>query len=196
MSPIQIRLSVMMFLQFFVWGSWYVTAPRFLGTIGFDGGDFGLTYSVGPLAGIITPFFVGMIADRFFSTERVLGVMHLAGGALMFFATTLMLVDNPSPGMINLVFFAYMLTYYPTLSLTNTLAMHNMTNSEKEFPMIRVFGTIGWIVGGIALSALGWGSKVEMFYLTAGAALALGLYSFTLPHTPPPAAGGAAAPAR
>ena len=185
---IQARLSVMMFLQFFIWGAWYVTAPRFLGTIGFTGGDFGWTYSVGPLAGIITPFFVGMVADRFFSTERVLGAMHLAGGGIMFAATTMM-TGEVSPAVINLFFFGYMLTYFPTLSLTNTLAMHNMTNPEKEFPLIRVFGTIGWIVGGITLSVLGWGSSISMFYLTAGAAVLLGIYSFTLPHTPPPAAG-------
>lgn len=184
-----IRLSIMMFFQFFVWGAWYVTAPNYLGTIGFGGGDFGWTYSVGPIAGIITPFFVGMIADRFFATERLLGVLHLAGGGLMLLATRLMVLDTPSPLLINLVFFLYMLTYYPTLSLTNTLAMHNMKNSEKEFPLIRVFGTIGWIAAGITLSVIGWGSTIGMFYLTSGVALFLGVYSFVLPHTPPPAAG-------
>lgn len=194
-SPNTIRLGIMMFLQFFVWGAWYVTAPRFLGTIGFGGGDFGWTYSVGPIAGIITPFFVGMIADRFFSTERILGVMHLTGGGLMLGATALMTAEKPSPALINLVFFGYMLTYYPTLSLTNTLAMHNMANSEKEFPLIRVFGTIGWIIAGVALSVFGWGDSIKMFYLTGGAALTLGLYSFTLPHTPPPSAGKKVTPA-
>ncbi|MAG92537.1 MAG: MFS transporter [Planctomycetaceae bacterium] len=183
------RLSIMMFLQFFIWGAWYVTAPRFLGTIGFTGGDFGWTYSVGPIAGIITPFFVGMIADRFFATERVLGVMHLLAGGIMLAATTLMLQPDPSPMLINSLFFAHMLCYFPTLALTNTLAMHNVTNSEKQFPMIRVFGTIGWIAAGLILGNLDWGASVNMFYLAGGAAVALGLYSFTLPHTPPPMAG-------
>jgi nucleoside transporter len=185
------RLAVMMFLQFFIWGAWYVAGPIYLTAIGFDGGDFGWMYSVGPIAGMISPFFVGMIADRFFATERVLGVMHLLGGLIMFGATTLMKADEPSPALINLVFFGYMLTFFPTLSLTNSLSMHNLSNSEKQFPLIRVFGTAGWIVAGIVLSRLGWDASINMFYLTAGGAIVLGLYSFTLPHTPPPSKGKA-----
>ncbi len=188
-SLVSLRLSVMMFLQFFIWGAWYVTAARFLETINFAGPDIGWTYSVGPIAGIISPFIVGMIADRFFATERVLGVLHILGGLAMFFATTLMQVESPDPNMINLVFFGYMLTFFPTLSLTNSLALHTMTDAEKQFPLIRVFGTIGWIVAGIVLSVLGWGASINMFYLTAGAAILMGVYSFTLPHTPPPAKG-------
>lgn len=183
------RLSVMMFLQFFVWGAWYVTAPRFLDTIGFSGTDIGWTYSVGPIAGLISPFFVGMIADRFFATERVLGLMHLLGGAAMLGSTALMAGTNPSPAAINLVFFAHMICYFPTLALTNSLALHTMTNPEKQFPLIRVFGTIGWIVAGLLLGWMTWGSSINMFYLAGGASLLLGLYSFTLPHTPPPQAG-------
>jgi nucleoside transporter len=162
-----------------------------LGTIGFQGGEIKWTYSVGPIAGIISPFFVGMIADRFFATERVLGLMHLLGGAVMFGAVQLMKGDNPSPDVINWVFFAHMLCFFPTLSLTNTLALHNMQDAEKEFPLIRVFGTIGWIVAGLVVSAQGWDNKIEMFQLSAGAAILMGLYSFTLPHTPPPSAGKA-----
>ena len=174
----------MMFLQFFVWGAWYVTAPNYLGTIGFKAGDFGWTYSVGPIAGMITPFFVGMIADRFFPAQAVLGVMHLLGAALMLGATALMKANSPSPNVINLTFFGYMLTYFPTLALTNTIAMKNMGNSEKEFPLIRVFGTIGWIVANLTLTHLAWDKSIQMFYLTAGSALLLGLLSFILPHTP------------
>lgn len=184
-SAIRLQLSVMMFLQFFIWGAWYVTAPNFLGTIGFGAKDFGWTYSVGPIAGMITPFFVGMIADRFFPAQRVLAAMHILGGLIMFGATTLMTASTPSPGAINLAFFGYMLTYFPTLALTNTIAMRNMQNPEKEFPLIRVFGTIGWIVAGLALTQAHWDRSIHMFYLTAGAAIALGLFSFALPHTPP-----------
>lgn len=183
------RLSIMMFLQFFIWGSWYVTAPRYLGTIGFGGLDFGWTYSVGPIAGIISPFFVGMIADRFFSTERVLGLMHLLAGAAMYVATVFMRETDPSPAVINFIFFAHMLCYFPTLALTNSLALHTMTNPEKQFPLIRVFGTIGWIVAGFVLGGFDWGSSINMFYLATAATLTLGVYSFTLPHTPPPSAG-------
>jgi nucleoside transporter len=181
----RLQLSAMMFVQFFVWGAWYVTAPNYLGTIGFKAEDFGWTYAVGPIAGMISPFFVGMVADRFFPAQRVLGAMHILGGLIMLFATTLMKSTNPSPDAINLALFGYQLTYYPTLALTNTLAMKNVADAEKDFPGIRVLGTIGWIVAGLALTALGWEKGINMFYLTAGAALALGLYSFTLPHTPP-----------
>ncbi|MBI1764982.1 MAG: MFS transporter [Acidobacteria bacterium] len=188
-TKIRLQLSVMMFVQFFVWGAWYVTAPNYLGKIGFTAEDFGWTFAVGPIAGMISPFFVGMIADRFFAAQRVLGVMHLLGAVLMFLSTTLMTATHANPNTINLALFGYMLTYFPTLALTNTIAMKNMADSEKEFPLIRVFGTIGWIVAGFALSWLGWGTKINMFYLTAGAALVLGLFSFVLPHTPPTQSG-------
>ena len=184
-----IRLFTMMFIQFFIWGAWYVTAPRALTPLGFTGADFGWTYSVGPIAGLISPFFVGMIADRFFATERVLGLMHLLGGAAMFAALQMMGGESPSPDAINFMFFLHMFCYYPTLALTNSLAMHSVTDSEKQFPIIRVGGTIGWIVAGLVLSWQGWGSDTMMFQLAAYASVGLGLYSLTLPHTPPPAKG-------
>lgn len=188
-TKIRLQLSVMMFVQFFVWGAWYVTAPNYLGTIGFTAEDFGWTYAVGPIAGMISPFFVGMIADRFFAAQHVLGAMHLIGAALMFFATTLMKASPASATAINLAIFGHMLTYYPTLALTNTIAMKNISDSEKDFPLLRVFGTIGWIAAGLALSWLGWEKSILMFQLTAGAGLVLGLYSFTLPNTPPEGSG-------
>jgi len=164
------------------------TAPNYLSTIGFGGADFGWTYSVGPIAGMLSPFLVGMIADRFFPAQRVLGVMHLAGGLIMLAATACM-ASGMSPGLINGVFLGYMLTYYPTLALSNTVALRNMQDPEKQFPRIRVLGTIGWIVAGVSLSYLGWGTKINMFYLVAVAALVLGLFSFFLPNTPPGAQG-------
>ena len=188
MSPVAIRLSIMMFLQFFVWGAWYVTAPNFLSTIGFDGTDIGNTYSVGPIAGIITPLFVGMIADRFLAAQKVLALLHLAGGGLMFLAMNRM-ESGADPTMINWVFFGYMLTYYPTLALTNTVAMKNMTNPDKEFPYIRVFGTIGWIAAGLLLSAIAADNTIQMFEIAAISALALGVFCFTLPDTPPNSEG-------
>ncbi|MCA8996686.1 MAG: MFS transporter [Planctomycetaceae bacterium] len=184
-----VRLSIMMFLQFFIWGSWYVTAPIYLGSIGFGATDFGWTYSVGPIAGLIAPLFVGMIADRFFPGQIVLGVMHLIGAGCMYYATTLMTVADPSPALINTVFFGHMLCYYPTLALSNTVAMRNMSDPEKEFPYIRVFGTIGWIVAGVILSLNGWGTTIDMFKLTAIAGAILGVFSFFLPSTPPTTTG-------
>ena len=183
------QLSVMMFLQFFIWGSWYVTGPNYLSTIGFKAEDFGTMYSVGPIAGMIAPFFVGMIADRFFAAQRVLGVMSLLGAAFMYYATTLMKGSNPSPSAINYLFFAHMLTYYPTLALTNTIAMKCMTNAEKEFPGIRVLGTIGWIAAGLTISWLKFDTGINMFYLTIVAGVVLGVLSFALPHTPPTGSG-------
>src|SRR5262245_42404841 len=149
---LRLQLSLMMFVQFFVWGAWYVTAPNYLSTIGFTADDFTWTFMVGPIAGMISPFFVGMIADRFFPAQRVFAVMHILGAGIMFLATTLMRSQTPSPDVINLVLFGYQLTYFPTLALANTLAMKNASNPEKDFPGIRVLGTIGWIVAGLALT--------------------------------------------
>ncbi len=212
-SMIPVRLSIMMFLQFFLWGSWYVTAYLFLSKIGFGGPQIGWTYSVGPIAGMISPFFVGMVADRFFSTERILGFLHILGGVAMLGAAAMMGSHTPmpllfgettisiptlaisetaaSPTVINLLFFAHMLCFFPTLALTNSLALHNMTNPEKQFPLIRVFGTIGWIVAGLFVSWQGWDAAVNLFYLAGAAAIVMGVYSFTLPHTPPAGKGKA-----
>ena len=186
---ITLRLSVMMFLQFFLWGAWYVSPYLFLGKINFSGTEIGWTYSVGPIAGMISPFFVGMFADRFFATERIMGVLHLIGGMIMLAAAFYMGTETPSPLLVNLIFFGHMLCYFPTLALTNTLALHNMTDAEKQFPWIRVWGTIGWIAAGVCIGLLGWDADIKMFYVAGFAAFVMGVYSFTLPHTPPPSAG-------
>ncbi len=187
-SQVTAKLSVMMFLQFFVWGSWYVTAPNYLGKIGFGAADFTWTYSVGPIACIISPFFVGMIADRFFSAQKVMGVLHFLGGLIMLFAATQM-KPGVDPSLINWIFFAHVLCYFPTLSLSNTIALSNIRDPEKQFPLIRVFGTIGWIIAGLALSWLLWDTEVNMFKLSGYGALLLGVYSFFLPATPPTGTG-------
>ena len=183
------RLCIMMFIQFFIWGAWYVTGPNYLETIGFGAEDFGWTYSVGPIAGMISPCLVGMIADRFLPSQVVLGILHLIGTAGMYIATTFMTVENPSPDTINIVFFCFMLSFFPTVAIVNTVAMSNIADTEKTFPMIRVFGTIGWIVAGLTVSWLGADATIDQFYLAIGASALMGLYSFTLPNTPPPAKG-------
>ncbi|WOO39542.1 MFS transporter [Rubellicoccus peritrichatus] len=183
-SVSRIQLSAMMFLQFFIWGAWYVTAPNYLSGIGFTGSEFAWTYSVGPIAGMVTPFFVGMVADRFFSAQLVLGVLNLLGAALLILATSFM-KGGQSPDAINMVFLGYMMTYYPTLAISNTIVMRHVEDSKKEFPLIRVFGTIGWIIAGLCLSWLSWDTSISMFYLAAAAATTLGLFSFFLPATPP-----------
>jgi nucleoside transporter len=183
----------MMFLEFFVWGAWYTTVAVYMSKHNMAN----LThwpYTVNPIAAIIAPFFVGLIADRFFATEKVLGVLHILGAVFMFL--TPMATGNPL--VFILLLLAYNICYMPTISLANTVCFHIMKDQEKQFPLIRVFGTIGWIVAGLLISfVLGKfvsaGVKAEEtsmpLYLTSIASLVLGLYSFTLPHTPPPAKG-------
>jgi len=191
-SAIGTRLSAMMFLQFFIWGAWYVTIGNYMAAQGMAD----LThwpYTVNPVAAIIAPFFLGLVADRFFATERVLGTLHILGGLVMLTVPQ----ATGSPLLFILLLLLYNLCYMPTLGLANSLAFHNIDNQEKQFPLIRVFGTIGWIVAGLFIGfVLGQFSGGELpdrtplpLYTTAVASLILGAYSFTLPHTPPPAAG-------
>ena len=183
----------MMFLEFFIWGAWYTAIAVYMSNFGMED----LThwpFTVNPIAAICAPFFVGLIADRYFATEKVLGTLHIIGGIIM--GLTPLAVNNPLVFILMLL--AYNLCYMPTMSLANTLAFHNINDQEKEFPVIRVFGTIGWIVAGLTVS-FGLVSFVAQgvtpestalpLYLTAIASVFLGIYSFTLPHTPPPAKG-------
>ncbi len=185
------KLSVMMFLEFFVWGAWYVTVGNYMGA--HDMGDVVFwAYTVGPIAAIISPFFLGMVADRFFATERVLAAMHLIGGGALLLAPFFTPTDGGSHWPFIGILLVHMLCYMPTLGLTNTLAFHNLTNREKQFPIVRVFGTLGWIVANVVVSRVfGADTKVAQFYFAGGAAILLGLFSFALPHTPPPAKGKA-----
>jgi len=188
MSPtIRLKLSVMMFLQYFVWGSWYVAMGAYLNeTLKFDGQQVGLAYGSTALAAMISPFFVGMVADRFFATERILATLHIVGGVLLFWVSTL-----DTFGVFYPVLIAYTLCYMPTLALTNSLSFHQMTDPGKEFPGIRVLGTIGWIVAGYVIDLLGFGLSAGMFRTAAVASIVLGLFSFVLPHTPPARVGHA-----
>jgi len=194
-SSISARLSIMMFLQFFVWGAWYVTIGNYMTAIGMTD----LThwpYTVNPLAAIVSPFFLGLVADRYFSTEKVLAVLHILGGLVMLMVPKF----SGNPTLFILLLALYNLCYMPTLGLTNSLAFHHIEDQEKQFPLIRVFGTIGWIVAGLFISfvlgrVVGEGIKPDEtaypLYATAVASLLLGGYAFFLPHTPPPARGEA-----
>jgi nucleoside transporter len=185
------RLSVMMFLQFFIWGAWYTTVAVFMTSRGMET----LThwpYTVNPVAAIAAPFFLGLIADRYFATEKVLGALHLLGGAVMLAVPS----AAGSPGLFITLLLLYNLCYMPTLGLANSLAFHHIREQEKQFPLIRVFGTVGWIAAGLFISfvlgSLVSGALPEQtaapLYTTAAASFLLGVYSFTLPHTPPRAA--------
>ncbi len=180
---VTIRLSIMMFLQFFIWGAWYVTVGNYMGSHDLAS-EIGNAYSVGPIAAMISPFFLGFVADRFFNSEKVLGLLHILGGIAMF------AVPNVENNLFIYVLMFYMLCYMPTLSLTNTIAFHSITNSEKQFPLIRVFGTIGWIAAGILVSKiLAADTEALQFQITGAASILLGVFSFFLMKTPPPLKG-------
>jgi nucleoside transporter len=178
-----VRLSAMMFLEFFVWGAWYVTVGNYMGAIGMTDLIY-WAYTVGPIGAIISPFFLGMVADRFFATERVLGTLHIVGGIAMILAPVA--AGSGDSVAFILLLLVHMLCYMPTVGLANALAFHHMTNQEKSFPVVRVFGTIGWIVAGIFVSAVLGADETAVPLRVAGAAgILMGFYSFTLPHTPP-----------
>jgi nucleoside transporter len=186
-TSVRVKLSVLMFLEYFVWGAWYVTMGPYLNeTLKFDGSQIGLAYGATALAAIISPFFVGMVADRFFATEKILAVLHLVGGVLLLYVSTL-----SDFGAFYPVLVIYTLCYMPTLALANSLSFHQMSDPGKQFPGVRVLGTIGWIVAGYTINYLGYGTSAAMFTTAAAASVALGLYSFALPHTPPSKIGHA-----
>ncbi|MGI8597953.1 MAG: nucleoside permease [Chitinophagaceae bacterium] len=183
----RMQLSAMMFLNFFVWGIWFVTMNVYLKSIDATDVQVGLAYGTQALGAIIAPFVIGLIADRFFDAQKILGILHLAGAALMYYITT---VDDFASFYPLLL--VYMILFMPTLALVNAISFKQMSNPEKEFSYIRLWGTIGWIATGWVITMMGWErdqSLVNTFLTAAVVSLALGIYSFTLPKTPPPKAG-------
>jgi len=180
----RIQLFVMMFLQFVVWGAWYGQLSKYLTAIGFQGDEVGNIYSMFSVAMVVSPFLVGMLADRFFAAQKVLGILNLAGAALLFALAKITDYNTFWPVML-----LYCLTFAPTIALTSSISMRNMSSPEKEFPLVRVMGTVAWIVVTNVIGFMGWGDKNTIFYVSMASAIAMGLYAFTLPNTPPTAKG-------
>ena len=186
------QLSLMMFLEFFIWGGWFVTMGTFLGSnLNSSGGEIGQAYSTQSWGAIIAPFIIGLIADRYFNAERILGVLHILGAILMYFMASAAEFTAFYPLLLT-----YMIIYMPTLALVNSVSFNQMTDPAKEFSYIRVWGSLGWIVAGLVISfAFSWDSPSSIsagmlkntFYMVAIASAILGVLSFTLPKTPPKA---------
>jgi len=194
-TTIRIKLSVMMFLEFFIWGAWFVTLGTFLGNnLKASGSETAAVFSTQSWGAIIAPFIIGLIADRYFNAEKILGILHLAGAFLMY-----QMYQSTDVGMFYIYVLSYMVLYMPTLALVNSVAFNQMKDAEKEFANIRVWGTIGWILAGLSISflfhwdttqAVAKGLLKNTFLLAGIAALVLGLLSFTLPKTPPKVSEG------
>ena len=177
-------LASMMFLEYFVWGAWYVTMGTYMSEhLHATGVEIGAAYSALAIATMISPFFVGLVADKFFAAQKIMGVLHLIGALLLFMATR---IDNSTSFYWVILFYA--LLYMPTIALSNSIAFSQMTDPGKQFPWIRVFGTLGWIVAGLTIGQLDIEKTATTFYLAAGVSGLLGLISFILPNTPPKAA--------
>ncbi len=187
---IRLQLSAMMFLNFFIWGVWFVTMGTYLmkGNIGASGGQTGLAYGTQCLGAIIAPFIIGMIADKFFAAQKILGVLHLAGAVLLYLIAT----QDAFQSFYSLLLI-YMVLYMPTLALVNSIALKQVSSAEKEFSGIRMWGTIGWIVAGLIIWWMAWEKDPATLHITfqlaAIVAGLFGIYSFFLPDTPPPKAG-------
>jgi nucleoside transporter len=193
-STIRIKLSLMMFLEFFIWGAWFVTLGTFLATnLQASGPETGAVFSTQSWGAIIAPFIIGLIADRYFNAEKILGILHIVGAILMYQMYNAADISAFYPYVLG-----YMILYMPTLALVNSVSFNQMKDPEKEFSTIRIWGTIGWIAAGLLISyAFHWDSPentkalfLKNTFLMAGiASLALGLFSFLLPKTPPKGAG-------
>lgn len=186
----KIQLSTMMFFNFFVWGIWFVTMGTFLtkGDIAATGSETGLAYGTQCLGAIIAPFIVGMIADKFFAAQKILGVLHLLGAGLLYLLSTKTEFDS-----FYSLLLVYMILFMPTLALVNSISLNQMTNAEKEFSNIRVWGTIGWIASGLTIGWMAWEASPKSlnitFLVASAVSVGLGIFCFFLPNTPPPKAG-------
>ena len=182
----RIQLMFMMFLQFFTWGAWYGQMSKYLFTqLNATGDQVGNAYTAFSIAMIVAPFFVGMIADRYFAAQKVLGVLNIIGAVILYF-----LMQEKNPDSFYWWILAYCLSFAPCIALTSSIAMRQMTNTEKDFPLIRVMGTVAWIVVTNIVGFMNVGDQATIFQISIISSVVLGLFAFTLPNTPPQSTGG------
>ncbi len=179
-SSLKIKLSLFMFLQYFIWSSWYMTLGSYLGTLSFSGMEIGACYGAFAWGAILSPFIVGLIADRFFASEKIIAVLGIAGGLVMFCIPQLKTFGGVYPTLI-----LYCTLYAPTLALGNSISMTHLADAKKDFPFVKIFSAVGWIAGGVVLSQLKGEQSSLQYYLAGGTSMVFGLFALTLPHTPP-----------
>lgn len=179
-TQLKTKLSIFMFLQYFIWSSWYMTLGAYLGTLKFSGEQIGLAYGAFAWGAILSPFIVGLIADRFFASEKIIAVLGIVGGLVM-----LLIPQLTTFGSVYATLILYCTLYAPTLALGNSLSMTHLADAKKDFPFVKIFSAVGWIAGGVVLSQLKGEQSSLQHYLAGGTSLVFGLFALTLPHTPP-----------
>jgi nucleoside transporter len=184
-TQLKLQLTAFMFLQYFIWGSWYVSMGAYLAnTLQFGGQEIGAAYGAFAIGSMISPFFIGLVADRYFASEKLLGVLGILGGAVL---CLLPQVREFAPFYLLLIL--YCASFAPTLALGNSLSLHHLLDAKRDFPQVKILSAVGWIAGGVAVSLLQAEESPIQFYLAGGVSLAFGLFAFTLPHTPPKKVG-------
>jgi sugar phosphate permease len=184
-TALKVKLSAFMFLQYFIWGCWYVSMGTYLAnTLKFEGGQIGLAYGAFAIGAMISPFLVGLIADRFFASEKLLAVLGIAGGAVLFVLPQFTTFGTFYPMLI-----LYCALYVPTLALGNSLSLTHLANAKTDFPRVKMLSAVGWIGGLVAVNFVDGAASPIQFYLAGGASILFGLYSLVLPHTPPTKTG-------
>jgi nucleoside transporter len=184
-TALKVQLSVFMFLQYYIWGSWYASMGAYLASaLKFGGAEIGLAYGAFAIGSMIAPFFVGLVADRYCASEKMLGGLGLVGGALLFVLPQADTFATFYPLLI-----LYCATFAPTLALGNSLSLHHLANAKVDFPRVKIFSAVGWIAGGVTLSLMEGEKTPLQFYLAGGISIVFGLFAFTLPHTPPKKVG-------
>lgn len=184
-ARLKVILSAFMFLQYFIWGSWYASMGTYLAnTLGFDGGQVGLAYGAFAIGAMISPFFVGLVADRYFASEKLLAVFGLLGGVVLCLLPQMRTFASFYPTLI-----LYCALYVPTLALGNSLSMHHLADPGRDFPRVKVLSAVGWFAAGVVLSLLAAEQRALQFYIAGATSIVFGLYALLLPHTPPAKTG-------